>query len=239
VDGTLVPGASPGTLTISNNLVVNGGAVLEYELGTSSDLVAVSSNLTLGGTLNVTDSGGFTTPATYTLFSYGGILTDNGLIVGTTPNPILDYAVDTGNAGLVQLDVTTPYSPYELWQIQYFTTTNNPSGAPDFDADGDGMNNTNEFLTGTNPTNKLSALRIVSAARQAANVVITWSTAGGRTNVVQTSAGSANGSYSNNFVDIGGSTTIISGSGDATTNYVDVSGATNAPSRFYRIRLEP
>ena len=102
------------------------------------------------------------------------------------------------------------------------------------------MSNTNEFLAGTNPTNSLSGLRIISAVRQATNVVITWATAGGRTNVVQAGAGGVNGSYTtNNFVDIGGSTTIIPGSGDATTNYVDVAGATNAPTRFYRIRLAP
>jgi hypothetical protein len=40
-------------------------------------------------------------------------------------------------------------------------------------------------------------------------------------------------------VDIAGSLTIIGGSGDTSTNYVDVGGATNAPSRFYRVRLVP
>jgi fibronectin-binding autotransporter adhesin len=77
VDGTLAPGSSPGTLTISNNLVVNAGAALQYELGTNSDLTAVSGNLSLDGTLNIADAGGFITN-TYTLFTYVGTLTDNG-----------------------------------------------------------------------------------------------------------------------------------------------------------------
>jgi len=54
VNGTLAPGNSPGTLTINNDLTVGGGAALQYDLGTNSDLTAVSGNLTLGGTLNLT-----------------------------------------------------------------------------------------------------------------------------------------------------------------------------------------
>ncbi|HUI08405.1 MAG TPA: glycosyl hydrolase family 28 protein [Verrucomicrobiae bacterium] len=237
VDGTVAPGTSPGTLTINNDLTVDSGAVLQYELGTSSDLLSVSGNLTLGGTLNVADSGGFTHNMAYTLFSYGGGLTYHGLTVNTTPNPAFNYTVDVGTPGIVKLDV---YTPFEQWQVQYFGSTTNPAAGGDVDADGDGISNTNEFLAGTNPTNSRSGLRIISAVRQGANVVITWSTAGGRTNVVQAAAGGVNGSYStNNFLDIAGSTTIIPGSGDATTNYIDVAGATNAPTRFYRIRLTP
>ena len=47
--GTLSPGSSgPGTLTLGSNLVLSNSAVLQYELGTSSDLTVVGSNLTLG-----------------------------------------------------------------------------------------------------------------------------------------------------------------------------------------------
>ena len=68
--------------------------------------------------------------------------------------------------------------------------------------------------------------------------MIVWKTAGPRTNAVQATTGNANGSYSTNFVDIS-APIIISGTGDATTNYVDNGGATNAPSRYYRVRLVP
>src|ERR1051326_2343964 len=84
VNGTLAPGNSPGTLTISNDLVSAGGAVLQYELGTTSDLAVLTGNLTLGGTLNITDAGGFA-DGTYTLFTYGGALTYNGLGIGSAP----------------------------------------------------------------------------------------------------------------------------------------------------------
>ena len=244
MNGTLAPGTSPGTLTISNNLVIDSGAVLQYELGTTSDKTVVSGDLTVDGTLNVTDAGGFTN-TTYTLFKYGGTLTDNGLMVGTTPNPSFSYTIDTGVAGEVDLVVSNgvappPADPFVTWQFQYFTCTNCPQAQPDADPYGKGISNTNQFLVGLDPTNPASVFRITSVVSDSTNILITWSAAGPRTNAVQATAGDGSGNYSNNFVDI---TTaphvIIPGSGDATTNYLDVGGATNSPARFYRVRLVP
>jgi hypothetical protein len=100
------------------------------------------------------------------------------------------------------------------------------------------MSNTNQFLAGLNPTNSASALRIISTVQQGNDILITWTTAGVRTNLVQLSAGDGTGGYSTNYGDLG-LPIIITGTGDTTTNYVDVGGATNSPSRFYRIRLVP
>ncbi len=239
VNGTLSPGNSPGTLTISNNLVVNGGATLQYALGASSDLTVVSSNLTVGGTLNVTDAGGFTS-TNYTLFTYGGALTYNGLSLSAAPAGY-SYAINAATPGQVNLVVTATSVEYQQWQIEYFGSTFNLAAGPDADPDGDGQNNMAEFLSGTNPTNSLSALRVTSAVQQGNDVVITWTTAGGHTNAVQATAGDANGGYTtNNFGDITAwPHIIIDGSGNLTTDYVDVGGATNTPSRYYRVRLVP
>jgi len=248
VSGTLALGGSPGTLTIGNSLSMTGSTILQYDLGTNSDRTVVSGDLTLDGILNVTDAGGFTN-ATYTLLTYGGTLTTNGsptiLAVGNTPDTNKTYVIDISTAGQVNLIVgdSTPPSvdPFVAWQLQYFGCTNLaicPQVAGDADADGDGMNNTNEFLSGTDPTNSASALRIISTVRQTTDVVITWTTAGGFTNAVQVTPGDVNGNYATNFTDIS-EPIIVSGSGDATTNYTDSGGATNGPSRFYRIRLVP
>ena len=110
VDGTLAPGNSPGTLTIGNDLVVNNGAVLQYQLGTSSDLTVVNGNLTLGGTLNVTDIGGFGLN-NYTLFTYSGSL--NGSTAFGTMPPGYSYYLNTNTTGKVVLvayypSATTP-----------------------------------------------------------------------------------------------------------------------------------
>jgi polygalacturonase len=239
VDGTLAPGNSPGTLTISNNLVVNGDAVLQYQLGTNSDLTVVSGNLNLGGTLNITDAGGFTN-GMYTLFTYGGALTYNGVIIGTTPNANLSYTIDTNTVGLVNLDVNglIALDPFVAWQLQYFGCTNCAQASPDADPLGKGMSNTNQFLAGLNPTNPASALQIISAVEQGSDISIIWTTAGSHTNAVQATLGDGNGGYATNFTDIS-SPIVITGNGDATTNYTDTGGGTNAPSRYYRIRLVP
>jgi polygalacturonase len=230
VNGTLAPGSSAGTLAISNSLIASG--ILQYELGTISDLTVVRSNLTLSGTLNVTDAGGFTNNS-YTLLTYGGTLTYNGVNIGSGPAGY-SYLIDTGTVGQVKLAVLTIF---EGWQLQYFGCTNCPQATGNADSDGDGQSNTNEFLAGTNPTNSASALQIISESPQGNSVVITWTTAGGRTNTVQFSPGDS-GNYTTNFTDLS-SPIIISGSGGVTTNYVDTDGATNLPARYYRVRLVP
>ena len=109
--GTLAPGNGVGTMTISN-LVVSSGAVLQYDLGTSNDLTVVSSNLTLAGTLNITDTGGFTNGTYYTLFTYGGTLTTNGsstiLTIGTKPDTNWTYTIDISATNYVKLTAEPP-----------------------------------------------------------------------------------------------------------------------------------
>jgi PKD repeat protein len=144
-----------------------------------------------------------------------------------------------GASTLVSNNLISVVTPYEAWQLQYFGCTNCPEAAPDADPLGKGMSNTNQFLVGLNPTNPASVFRITSiAADNNSNILITWSTAGVRTNAVEAAAGDASGNYSNNFQDASG-LIIIPTIGDATTNYLDVGGATHPPARFYRIRLVP
>ena len=77
--------------------------------------------------------------------------------------------------------------------------------------------------------------RIVCATRESViNVRVVWNTHGGFTNVVQISTDAA-GIFSTNL----SPNFIITGSSDTTTNYLDVGGFTNAPVRFYRVRLVP
>ncbi|MFI5011657.1 MAG: autotransporter domain-containing protein [Hyphomicrobiales bacterium] len=118
---TLAPGgvASPGTLTIGS-LTLNSGALLSYRLGTSgvvggatNDLTHVTNALTLAGTLNVTDSGGFSLGA-YRLFDYGGAFTNNGLAIGSLPASFTGV-LQTAIAGQVNLVVTGPGAPVQFW----------------------------------------------------------------------------------------------------------------------------
>ena len=83
--GILAPGNGAGTITM-NSLLLTSTSILNFELGTVSDRVSVTSNggLTLAGVLNITDAGGFTA-GTYTLFTFAGALTNNGLQIGSVP----------------------------------------------------------------------------------------------------------------------------------------------------------
>jgi hypothetical protein len=50
----------------------------------------------------------------------------------------------------------------DSWQMLYFMSANSPLAAPALDPDGDGMNNRDEYLAGTDPTDPDSALRITA-----------------------------------------------------------------------------
>ncbi|HZF82796.1 MAG TPA: autotransporter domain-containing protein [Burkholderiaceae bacterium] len=109
-DGVLSPGNSPGTLTINGNLALSSASTLNYELGAANtvggplnDLTVVNGNLTLDGTLNVTQSAGGTYGAgVYRLIDYAGTLTDNGLALGSMPAGTDNY-VQTSIANQVNL----------------------------------------------------------------------------------------------------------------------------------------
>ena len=112
VTGFLIPSNSLGTLAFSNKLTMASTATTTVQLGTNSNATAVRGILTLAGTLNITDGGGFAA-GTYTLFTYNSSLTSGGLTIGTTPNGGFTCTIDTNTAGVVKLNVTggPPSSP--------------------------------------------------------------------------------------------------------------------------------
>ena len=122
VGGTIAPGDSPGTLTINNALTTDANTIFGYDLnggnnavgGGINDLLTGITNLTLDGTLNITETvaNSFSTAADGTkwrLINYTGTLTDNGLLVGTTPTlPAGEsLSIDTSTAGQVNLLLST------------------------------------------------------------------------------------------------------------------------------------
>jgi glucosylceramidase len=143
-----------------------------------------------------------------------------------------------GNVNWFQFSGALPLSVYQQWQAQYFRCVSCALAQPNADPYGKGISNTNQFLLGLNPTNPASVFQILTVTPQGNDMVITWATAGVRTNAVQASSGDANGGYKTNFADISGPM-VITPTGDTTTNYTDSGGATNGPARYYRIRLVP
>ncbi|WP_416906839.1 MAG: beta strand repeat-containing protein [Polymorphobacter sp.] len=107
---TIAPGNSPGTLAIGGNLELISADTLEFELanpavvgGGVNDLITVGGDLILDGAIDIIPLTGFSF-GTYTIITYGGTLTDNGLSLGLLPTDV-GATVELGTAGLVQLDV--------------------------------------------------------------------------------------------------------------------------------------
>ncbi len=251
--GTFVPGfaGAVGSIFSSNSLSFGNSAVLNYDLGTSSDSVTVNDNLKLGGTLNISDAGGFG-PGNYTLFTYAGVLSASGtLTVGTTPNGSLTYAINTNTAGLVILQVTGSGGgdAFTTWQTHYFGG-NTGTASGNADPFGKGMSNTNQFLAGFNPTSAAAYLHITAIAKTNGNTDIRVNYLGAsgdstytggpasRTNVLEFTTGSGGSYNSNNFASTGQTNILSGGVGLGTlTNMVDPGGAVASPTRYYRVRV--
>lgn len=108
--GVIAPGSSAGTMTVGS-LQLGGSSFLDYELGQANivgggtnDLIEITGGLTLDGTLNVTDIGGFGA-GVYRLMNYGGALIDLGLTLGGLPAGVStsDLFVQTNIDGQVNL----------------------------------------------------------------------------------------------------------------------------------------
>src|SRR5699024_10581741 len=120
-----------GTLMV-DSLVLSDGSILDYEIGSPgtavnpaagvSDRIDVTGDLTLDGTLNLTQSAdsadgnaGF---GYYRLLTYGGTLTDNGLDIGTTPT-LTDpgsYEVQTGGGNVDLFIAALGNNTLQHWQ---------------------------------------------------------------------------------------------------------------------------
>jgi len=124
------------------------------------------------------------------------------------------------------------------------------NSSPNADPLGKGMSNTNQFLAGFNPTNSAAYLHIISIAKsQGTNIVITYLGASGdntwspgvttRTNVLDFTTGTGNGSYAPSGFQSTGQTNILSGGNGLgqIASFVDTNGAASSPTRYYRVRV--
>lgn len=152
-------------------------------------------------------------------------------------NGIPFVAVDLdGNAriarGAVDIgayEFQTPASVLPYWWLwQYGLATD---GSADFaDGDGDGMNDYNEWRTGTNPTNSASVLVLQSPTATATNATITWQSISGIRYFVQRGSDlSAQPAFSTIATNIVGQVGM--------TSYNDIT-ATNSVPYFYRVGVQ-
>jgi len=117
---------------------------------------------------------------------------------------------------------------FTAWLQQYRLATD---GSADLlDSDCDGLNNWQEWIAGTNPTNALSVLRLLSPAGDISGVTLSWQSVGGKTYYLQRSTNLASFpaflSTASNLVGQAG-----------TTSFKDAD-ATNAGPYYYRVGIQ-
>lgn len=161
-------------------------------------------------------------------------------------SPCIDVGLNASAAGPVDLDGnprivggTVDLGAYEFqspqsviphaWLKQYGLATD---GSVDFaDVDNDGYNTWQEWRCLTDPTNSLSALRLVSAFPTNTNVLVTWASVPGVRYFLERSTNltvQPLSSLATNLIGQSGETTVF-------TN----AGAASLPALFYRVGVAP
>lgn len=116
-NGGILSGQQGQSLAVTGDLRLDAGSTVDVALGgiSSPALFDVAGNLTLDGTLQVTDQGGFGV-GVYRLFDYAGALTDNGFSIGSTPAGVAaeDLSIQTAVDGQVNL-VSTAGAQLSFW----------------------------------------------------------------------------------------------------------------------------
>ncbi len=147
--GMLSPGSSAGSLTIGGNLTLLPEASLTFDLGgwqqgSSYDFVRVTNFVQFAGTLSLSLTSNFrpTAADTFTLMEFGS---GSGLF-GNVLN----------GGRLLTLDNLASF------QVSYNANSLQVSGFQSPDSDGDGMNDYDESLAGTDWLDSRSVLRITS-----------------------------------------------------------------------------
>ena len=150
-----------------------------------------------------------------------------------SPNGIISFPRKT-LTGLLTLSSRTNSafgdSIPDSWRLRYFITTNNLLSQAAADADGDGRNNLQEYLAGTDPTDSTSSFKNIGtdqgAAQQPNDCVISWPSVSGKQYVIERSSSLVSPNW----------TSIATNSGNGTImEFHDTAGG---GIRFYRVRVQ-
>jgi fibronectin type 3 domain-containing protein len=143
------------------------------------------------------------------------------------------YVVSASNAGVGSSNsaqataIATAYSALESWRLTHFGTAANTGNAADSaDPDGDGWNNEQEFISGTDPNDRTSLLKITEWSPSGNDMHISFPTVLGKTYRLERTSTLLSDSWSTVHDNIAGTGGII--------EIIDTGGASQT-SGFFRI----
>jgi len=172
---------------------------------------------------------------TTVLHTYNSVGTNSVMLVVSGPEGVSTNV--QANLIVVQLGDSVGDGIPDWWRAQYFGgngTTTNAQSCATADPDGDGMNNTQEYLAGTHPKNASSVLRVTVLAKDGGGgFVVSWQSVPGKTYKVLYSD-SPGGPWQEDLPD----SQVTAGTGETSLSYTDTT-AGSTTKRFYRIRLVP
>ncbi|MBI5385042.1 MAG: hypothetical protein HZA90_10190 [Verrucomicrobia bacterium] len=155
------------------------------------------------------------------------------LHASASPNGLGLYAVTTADGLTTRTDRSASSwgdGISDGWRLKYFGTLNNLLSAATADADGDEVPNRSEFRAGTNPNNRLSALKLRTSALRTnavAGVRLQWPTVPNRRYVLECSTRLGGTNWLPVASDISGDGTM--------REFLDTNPAPAV--RFYRVRV--
>jgi hypothetical protein len=158
-------------------------------------------------------------------------LQTNSPCVNAGDNSSVNAVVDLGGRprvadGVVDVGAYESQGAFNAWLARFGLPTD---GSADFaDSDGDGLNNWQEWLAGTNPTNAQSVLQVLSLSTGGdITCTVTWQSVAGKIYFVQRASDlTAQPAFSTILDNITGQ--------DGTTSCIDAT-ATNSGPYFYRV----
>jgi len=189
----------------------------------NSAIAGISNSSATIGTLNVT------MPTNATSLSSYAIHFDHA---SGSPNGIASLTKKT-LTGLITLSSRTNStfndSIPDSWRLKWFGTVNNFLSVSNADADGDGINNWQEYVAGTDPTDSKSHLTVgtdQSMAQSQQDSVIYWPSTAGKQYIIQRSSNLFPGAWTAISTNIG------------TGGNMEVHDASGGGARFYRVSVK-
>ena len=216
--------AVTGTLTFTPNAALGQPTLTAPASSASYAAAWLDSTITgltndvLLGTLNIPVPGNAASNSAYAIHFDHASASPNGLAsfprkVQTGLVTLADRSTSTYNDGIP-----------DSWRLRYFGTVNNLLSQASADADGDGMNNWQEYVAGTDPTDPKSNLKV--SAQSNSTGLIHWPSVAGKTYVIERSPNL----FSPAWIPVSTNT----GTG-ADMQFQDSSSGS---ARFYRVRVQ-